>query len=102
MEHRDAIRVHAKATIVAHCNVWRYVKMYEAIYTARNSALFEAAIDPTKLRNFTTNVYGFDRTKCVSFPKEFLCEKKKLISISHENQSTLHSPVQFIFTFCNQ
>lgn len=67
MELKDLLKVSTKATIIAHQNVDFYIQLYKAIFDTRRSSLFEALIDPSKLRGYSTNpMHRFDRTKCVS------------------------------------
>lgn len=61
----DNWNVNPKATIVAYHTTNDYVMLYETIFKARESNLFEAIINPQKLRDFTKQNH-LDRTKCVS------------------------------------
>lgn len=61
----DDLRKNPKATIVAYHTTDIYVTLYETIFKARNSNLFEAVINPQNLRGFTSQNH-LDRNKCVS------------------------------------
>lgn len=67
VEHRDAVRVNSKTIVVAHYCIEFFIILFETIYTARESNLFEAIVSPDKLHNFTHLDYRFDQTECVSF-----------------------------------
>ncbi|XP_055322839.1 uncharacterized protein LOC129578382 isoform X1 [Sitodiplosis mosellana] len=60
----DSLRANSKAIIIAYLCIDFYVKLYETIYEAQKSNLFEAVVNPTKLRPFTTQ-NRLDRTKCI-------------------------------------
>lgn len=70
MEQKDVVRVNPKATIVANCSIKTYIQQYNTIYIARQSNLFEAIIDPTKLDDLKPkSIYRLDKNKFVSFSK---------------------------------
>lgn len=68
MELKDVVRPNPKATILAKCSINTYIEQYNTIYAARQSNLFDAIINPTKLPDFK-KLNRFDRNKCVSFSK---------------------------------
>lgn len=67
IEHKDTLKISTKAAIIAHENIGIYIQFFKAIFDARRSSLFEAIIDPSKLRRISAkSIYRLDRSKCVS------------------------------------